>query len=97
MIPSPAAHDRTGTSRVAELVTPAWAWPLDLGCYDRAAALTAAERAALHLLGDEARGWWFRPARASAFACTRRATESDVRCPGGASASADALDASASS
>ena len=66
MIASTAANDRTGTSRVAEMVTPAWVWPLDLGCYDRSAALTAAERAALHLLGDEARGWWFRPARASA-------------------------------
>ena len=66
MIASTAANDRGATSRVAEMVTPAWAWPLDLGRYDRSFALTAAERAALHLLGDEARGWWFRPARATA-------------------------------
>jgi hypothetical protein len=66
MIASPAANERAVTSRVAELVTPDWVWPLDLGRYDRAFALTSAERAALHLLGDEARGWWFWPARATA-------------------------------
>src|SRR6266487_555253 len=66
MIAGTAANDRAGTSRVTEMVTPAWAWPLDLGCYDRSSALTATERAALHLLGDEARGWWFRPVRATA-------------------------------
>ena len=65
MIASPAPNDRAGTSRVATMVTPAWVWPLDLERYDRSAALTAAERAALQLLGDEARGWWFRPARAT--------------------------------
>jgi len=66
MITSSAANERAATSHVAELVTPDWAWPLDLGRYDRSVALTSAERAALDLLGDEVRGWWFRPGRATA-------------------------------
>jgi integrase len=66
MIASAATNEHAATSRVAETVTPSWAWPLDLGRYDRSCALTAAERAALQVLGDEARGWWFRPARATA-------------------------------
>ena len=49
----------------AEVPTPAWAWPLDPARFDRSAALTPAERAALDLLQDDARGWWFRPHRAN--------------------------------
>jgi integrase len=66
MSADPAAIGQTTRVDAAVAAPRPWVWPLDLARYDRAGALTPAERAALDLLGDEARGWWFRPRRATA-------------------------------
>ncbi len=63
---TPAPARRWADARPAAETTPVWTWPLDLACYDRSVAPRPAEQAALDLLQREARGWWFRPARATA-------------------------------
>jgi len=56
-VSGPGRRSRPVAVRPEEQGEPAWRWPIDPAVYDRAAALTAPEVAALAALGDEVRHW----------------------------------------